>query len=1084
MEVPPSPRVFDNISSRVIDDLKVTIREGSKVQIAAASFSIYAYQLLKRELEQISGLDFLFTGEVFTKEKAAREAREFYIPRLKAERTLYGTDFEIKLRNELSQQAIAKECAEWIRRKVKFKSNISGENMMPFLSIENKEEREESAYSPLMNFTTADLGVDRGHNAYSTTVKVYAPQARNFIDTFKSIWNDSRKLTDVTETVLENITAAYKENSPELIYFIALYNIFNEFLEDLNADFLPNEATGFKSSQVWNKLYDFQRDAVIGCISKLEKHNGCILADSVGLGKTFSALGVIKYYESRNKNVLVLCPKRLGDNWNTFKGNYKNNPLLEDRLRYDVLYHTDLNRSQGESNGLDLFRINWENYDLVVIDESHNFRNGESLSGRRAEEGYENRYQKLMNKVIKSGVKTKVLMLSATPVNTRFTDLKNQLMLAAEGDSDNFDDSLNTDNPIDTIFREANAAFKVWSALDPEVRTTQKLLDMLHFDFFELLDSVTIARSRKHIEKYYQDEKLGQFPERLKPISHQPELTDLSGIDFNEIFSRIDKLNLDIYTPLKYVYPSKIEKYVDLSTRQGRAWQNREKGRNVLMITNLLKRLESSIHAFRLTTTGLWELVDVTLDNIDRYEHGNKNSIEIEHIDQTDFDAEDAEGEWTVGKKFKVDLVDIDYVSWRKKLAEDKAVLDELLSMIKPVAKAHDLKLRKLTEVLADKIEHPINPDNKKVIIFTAFADTAEYLYEALAESLKNNFGVNSALVTGAQPPKTTLENIDSDFNTILTLFSPQSKNRDVLFANSPGDIDILIATDCISEGQNLQDCDYLINYDIHWNPVRIIQRFGRIDRIGSQNSQIQLTNFWPNISLDEYINLKARVEGRMRLVNLTATGADNPIDTADNAELDYRKQQLEKIQKEVVDIEDMNGGVSIMDLGLNEFHLDLQELLKKYGEADHLPFGLHAVARATEEASQGVIFVLKNINEGVNIDKQNRLHPFYLVYVTATGEVAINHLKPKELLSKLRHLTKGYDTPNQDLVAKFNAETNGGKDMSYYTSKLTVAIQSMIDTKAAADIDSLFSAGGTTALQNDIKGLDDFELINFLIVR
>jgi len=1075
-----NPKFFDNVSTRVVDDLRMEINKDSKINIIAASFSIYAYRSLRKELSQIKELNFIFTGEVFTKEKVSREAREFYIPRLNTERSLYGTEFEVKLRNELNQQAIAKECADWIRSKVKFKSNISGEYMNPFLTIDN--EQVDVVYTPFNSFTTADLGEDRGKNAYSTTTKLPAPMSRQFFDTFESVWNDNKRLVDVTESVLENITAAYKENSPELIYFIALYNIFSEFLEDLNADFLPNEATGYKNSRIWNVLYNFQRDAVIGCISKLEKHNGCILADSVGLGKTFSSLGVIKYYESRNKNVLVLCPKRLSENWNTFKHNYKNNPLAEDRFRYDVLFHTDLNRERGLSNGIDLHNINWSNYDLIVIDESHNFRNGEH-STHANDDDYENRYQKLMNKVIKQGVKTKVLMLSATPVNTNFRDLKNQLMLAAEGDSNAFDGSLNLSNPVDKIFRDADSAFKNWTDLSPEERTTKKLLEMLNFDFFELLDSVTIARSRKHIEKYYSDSSLGKFPARLKPISHRPDLTDIEGVTFNRIFEYIDSLNLDIYTPLKYVLPSRISKYVDLSTLSGRSWANRETGRNVLMTTNLLKRIESSVYAFRLTAQRIYDLIDSTIDNIHKFEQGRGQMFEIDQADSSDLDADDSEVEY-VGKKFKVSLEDIDYVSWLDKLEKDKKILDELLTLVAPIIEDHDLKLKKLCDVVKNKINYPINGTNRKILIFTAFADTADYLYNALADRIYDDYGVHTAVVTGTRNPATTLKGVHADFNEILTCFSPKSKNRDVLFDKNPGDIDVLIATDCISEGQNLQDCDYLINYDIHWNPVRIIQRFGRIDRIGSQNAQIQLTNFWPNISLDEYINLKARVEGRMRIVNITATGNDNPIDQYDNAELEYRKRQLEKIQNEVVDLEDMNTGVSIMDLGLNEFHLDLQAMLKKYGDADHLPSGIHAIARGEQDTPRGVIFILKNINQGVNIDKQNRLHPFYLVYISENGNVEVNHLQPKELLDKLRHLTKGIETPHSDLVAQFNSETRDGKDMSKYTELLTEAIQSMINTKQEGDTDSLFSAGGTTALSGEIKGLDDFELINFLVIK
>lgn len=1083
-----TPKFFDNVTNRVIDDLKTTIRIGSKIDIAAASFSIYAYQLLKKELEQVEELNFLFTGEVFTSEKAQRESREFYIPRLNAERSLYGTDFEVKLRNELNQQAIAKECADWIRRKVKFKSNISGEHMSPFMAV--RADQSEAAYVPFNNFTTADLGADRGNSAYSVTTKIFAPASKQFIDTFESVWNEDEKIADVTESVLENITAAYKENSPELIYFAALYNIFSEFLEDLNADYLPNEATGFKNSVVWSKLYDFQKDAVIGCISKLEKHNGCILADSVGLGKTFSALGVIKYYESRNKNVLVLVPKRLKDNWNTFKGNYKNNPVAEDRLRYDVLFHTDMSREGGDSNGINLRDLNWGNYDLVVIDESHNFRNGESSTHRKeGDDEYENRYQKLMNRIIRDGVKTKVLMLSATPVNNKFTDLRNQLMLAAEGDSTRLDSSLGTENPVEKIFRDASAAFKAWNNLPPEDRTTSALLEMLHFDFFELLDSVTIARSRKHIERYYSLSDVGKFPKRLKPISERPELTDIDGVTFDEIFNRIDSLNMDVYTPMRYVFSSRLGKYVDLESAKGRSWANRETGRNVLMVTNMLKRLESSVYAFRKTSERMYDLIDAITDDIDRFEQGRASSTTVSqsNVNMVEYDDDPEEAEWTVGKDLKIDLADIDLVSWRAKLEEDKATLNDLLAMITPIADEHDLKLGRLLDIIRNKINNPINDNNKKLLIFTAFADTADYLYGELASKIKNEFGLNSAVVTGTRNPAMTIPTsrfVKPEFNTILTLFSPKSKGRDVLFDDNPGEIDILFGTDCISEGQNLQDCDYLINYDIHWNPVRIIQRFGRVDRIGSVNNVIQLTNFWPNISLDEYINLKARVEGRMRMVNLTATGNDNPIDEADNADLEYRKSQLEKIQNEVVDLEEMSGGVSIMDLGLNEFHLDLQELLKKYGDADALPFGIHAVARSTDDTPPGVIFVLKNVNHGVNIDRQNRLHPFYLVYITDDGQVAVNHLQSKELLGKLRLLGKGFDAPDADIVAKFNAETDNGKHMNKYSSLLGYAIESMISTKTQRDVDSLFSEGGTTALESVITGLDQFELINFLVIR
>lgn len=1079
------PKVLDNIHEKVIDDLKITMQKGSKVSIAAASFSIYAYESLKKELNNVDEFRFIFTGETFTKEKAPKEAREFYIPRLNRERSLYGADFEVRLRNELNQQAIAKECAEWIRKKAHFRSNISGEDMAPFMNIESCDKK--ATYNPFYNFTTAELGEDRGNNAYFTTIKVHAPHATQYINTFNQIWSDNDRLADVTDTVLENITAAYKENSPEFIYFIALYNIFSEFLEDIDETSLPNEAVGFKQSKVWNMLYNFQRDAVVGCITKLNRFGGCILADSVGLGKTFSALGVIKYFESRNQRVLVLCPKRLSDNWNTYKGNYKNNPLADDRLNYDVLYHTDLGREHGNSNGIDLNLINWGNYDLVVIDESHNFRNGEH-STHRNDEDYENRYQKLVRKIIKEGVNTKVLMLSATPVNIDFTDLKNQLMIAGGGDEHELSDKLKTGNSLSRIIRDANAAFQEWSNLEKEDRTTDKLLEMLSFDFFDLLDSVTIARSRKHIEKYYNETNLGTFPERRKPESFSPDLTDLEGIDFNTLFEYINRLNLDIYTPLKFVQKSRLAKYVDVESSEGKTWENREAGRNVLMVTNLLKRAESSIHAFRVTVERLNELIYGTIKSIDRFEQKRTDSDYFEFDDILDsikdIEDDDNDSDYSVGKEKKIDLGDIDRVRWREKLAEDHAILEELLERIRLITPEHDLKLQVLKKVISRKINSPINDNNKKIIIFTAFADTADYLYANLADILLEKYQLNSGIITGSRIPDTNCPGIRKDFNNILTCFSPVSKNRDAFGTELAGkNIDILIATDCISEGQNLQDCDYLINYDIHWNPVRIIQRFGRIDRIGSNNKQIQLVNFWPNVTLDDYINLKARVENRTKLISIAGAGGDILENT--DPDLEYRKTQLERLKEEVVDLEEMNSGVSIMDLGLNEFHLDLQELHKKYGDADNIPFGINATAAAIEnEAPAGVIYILKNINSDVNIDKQNRLHPFYLVYIRDNGGIFVNHLNPKSLLDKMRLLCKDRTIPNRSLVAQFNRETEDGKKMEKYSQLLSDAIRSIILVKEEKDVASLFKAGGTSALNNVISGLDDFELINFLVVK
>ncbi|MED9969121.1 MAG: helicase-related protein [Ruminococcus sp.] len=1076
-------KIFDNITEIVRDDMAQTIQKDSKVSVAAACFSIYAYNELKTQFESVDEFRFIFTSPTFITEKAEKQKREFYIPRQSREQSLYGTEFEIKLRNEMTQKAIAQECAEWIRKKARFKSNKTGENMGGFMTVDSLVEQ--VAYLPLNNFTTVDLGCERGNNSYNMVNRFEAPFSTQYMQLFDTLWNDNHKLQDVTDVIIDNITSVYNENSPEFIYFMVLYNVFSEFLDDISEDVLPNEATGFKQSKIWSMLYDFQKDAVLAIINKLEKYNGCILADSVGLGKTFTALAVVKYYENRNKTVLVLCPKKLSENWNTYKDNYINNPIASDRLNYDVLFHTDLSRNGGFSNGLDLDRLNWGNYDLVVIDESHNFRNGGEISG---EEGRENRYLRLMNRVVRAGVRTKVLMLSATPVNNRFNDLKNQMALAYEGDSALLNERLGTRKTIDEIFRQAQKSFNAWSKLKPESRSTEALLRTLDFDFFELLDSVTIARSRKHIEKYYDTTSIGQFPERLIPKSPRPSLTDLNdAINYNQIYEQLMLLSLCIYTPTNYIFPSKLSKYIDLNHNKGRnlTQSGREQGIKRLMSINLLKRLESSVYSFNLTLSRILALIKGTIDTINYFEKNGTAIIDTVDLSDNDFDIEDSNTDFfTVGKKVKIDLADMDYKTWRTELQQDADTLELLTLMVADITPEHDSKLQYLFHLLDDKMRNPINPGNKKVLIFSAFSDTAEYLYGHVSNYMKNKFGLDTAVITGTIDGKTTVKGIKPNLNNVLTCFSPISKGRDLLMPNSSAEIDILIATDCISEGQNLQDCDYLINYDIHWNPVRIIQRFGRIDRIGSRNKCIQLVNFWPDMTLDDYINLKARVETRMKISVMTSTGDDNPISPEEAGDLEYRKQQLKRLQNEVVDIEDMSTGISIMDLGLNEFRQDLLEYIKTHGDLSQKPKGLHAVVPSDDENPEGVIFVLRSINNKKVIDNQNRIHPFYMVYVDAYGEVVLDYTNPKKLLDTIRLLCKGKREPDMSLCRRFNADTNDGRNMSEVSQLLNDAINSIIDVKEESDLDSLFKPGGTSLLSESFKGIDDFELIDFIVVK
>ncbi|TKJ09710.1 ATP-dependent helicase [Halomonas sp. 15WGF] len=1083
--------MIDNINRLLGDDLKATVTPGARLKIAASCFSIYAFEALKKELSGVDSLQFIFTAPTFVPnevtDRLKKERREFFIPKSQRESGLYGTEFEIQLRNKLTQRAVARECAQWIRKKAQFRSNKTKAPMQPFMYIGGQEKA--AAYMPINGFTAVDLGYQQGNAVSNFVNRMDDPShVQMYLQLFDQIWHDPDKVEDVTAAICEHIESVYQENSPERIYFIMLYNIFRDFLEDVDEDVLPNELTGYRDTLVWNKLFNYQKDAATGIINKLETYNGCILADSVGLGKTFTALAVVKYYELRNKSVLVLCPKKLADNWRNYNSNLTTNIFAKDRFNYDVLCHTDLSRTSGESFGMPLNRVNWGNYDLVVIDESHNFRNNDVYKDR------ETRYQKLMNKVIRAGVKTKVLMLSATPVNNRFVDLRNQLALAYEGESDALGKHLKTNTSVEEIFRRAQKAFNAWSDLPPEQRTAASILKALDFDFFELLDSVTIARSRKHIQTFYDTTDIGHFPERRKPLSFHCPITERQDVaDLNEIFSQLSVLKLSVYAPISYILPSRLRKYEELYDTQveggkGKLRQaDRERSLQALMTTNLLKRLESSVAAFRLTLASLSGNITRTLEAIDAFESSGKAGQVGDYLDDIDaFDDDESFSgldEFTVGKKVQISLADMDLSSWRHDLAADLALIDNLLGSMQQVTPADDTKLQHLLKLINDKIDRPLNPGNRKVLIFTAFADTADYLYDNLAPmALKR--GLHVGKVTGSDAPKSTLRK-GYDFQSLLTLFSPRSKEKAIALPDEPGELDILIGTDCISEGQNLQDCDYLVNYDIHWNPVRIIQRFGRIDRIGSPNQQIQLVNYWPDISLDEYINLKERVENRMVIADVTATGDDNVL-TAKSSDIAYRKEQLKRLQNEVIELEDVKAGISITDLGLNDFRMDLLNYVKANGELDHVPFGMHAIVPAQPAVGlqPGVIFALRNIHESVNVNQQNRLHPYYLVYIGNDGEVIADHTEVKRLLDLIRSSCKGKDEPIRALCQLFNERTQDGRNMQPYSDLLSQAIRSMIEVKDEKDIDSLFGGGRTTALTTTIQGLDDFELIAFLVIE
>ena len=1073
---------IDNRSIRLGDELKKEIKPGSKVKIAAATFSMFAFQQLKEELETIVELKFIFTNPTFVTDETRVGYREYTIPKKEREQSIFGGRYELKLMNELTQKAIARECAEWIRKKARFKSiNIETDEMPNGMRIETDDDT--VAVDRLKNFDRKELGYDS--SLFKTTRHLYhAPLSLSYLDEFDSFWQNDEYFRDVTEEFLETLNLAHKEHSPEFLYYVMLYNLFSEFLEDINDDYIPNEQVGYKNTKLWKLLYDFQQDAVKSIISKLEKYNGCILADSVGLGKTFTALAVMTYYAYRGKRILVLCPKKLENNWNMYRHDYVNNPIYDRHLIYDVLYHTDLSRDKGTSNGIDLALNKWENYDLVVIDESHNFRNGGSSESDQAE-GRENRYSRLMNRIIKSGVPTKVLMLSATPVNNRFNDLKNQIALAYEGDVEQIDGKLDTQSSINDVFRNAQVAYNKWADLPAEERTTDKLLSTLDFDFFKVLDSVTIARSRKHIREFYDRKVIGDFPERLKPRNFEPDLT-VSDLDVNykKLYKLLDQLQLTIYQPSLYIYPSKREKYeITLSGNKANLTQlGRESGMKKLMMINLLKRLESSVAAFRYTLIDVVKsYVDETLKAISTYEQTGLDALSgVPVLNEDDFDIEDSNLDVFIGKKNRIALKDMDYRTWKLELEKDQAILLELEELIDQITPAEDKKLQTLYRLIDEKMTHPINEGNKKLIIFSAFATTTNYLYKHISQYVLETYGLHTAQISGTKGFETTLKTKHRDLNSLLTYFSPQSKDRNLLFPDDQREIDILIATDVISEGQNLQDADMMVNYDIHWNPVRIIQRFGRVDRIGSKNKFIQLVNFWPNIELDEYIDLKSRVESRMKISVLTSTADDNVLSSEEIEDNNYRKKQLERLRNEVVDLEEMSEGISIMDLGLEDYRMDLLKYLESHPELEKVPKGLQAILSVDKEEAEGAIFVLKNKDELRGRNQKNQLYPYYILYVNSEGDLVVSPEESKKILDLLGSLCRGKTQPLQALVNHYNRKTKDGKEMSGYSKLLQQAIEQLMEQDQLSTMDALFNFGSVNLMNTRIEGMDDFELICF----
>ena len=1056
-------------TERVIDALREWLAPGAAVDLMSPAFSLFAFAET-RDLFAKSGRCRILLGE----ESSLAGA-------------LFGGEDDIAARGRLQGRWLAKAASEWLKKNadIRHAATVPPQSLIVVSSDHGKR-----AVTGSCPFTTEGLGITPSGQLGLVQASDAEAEAAAFSKWFQTHWDALHRKAGAKEWLAGLLDEAAAQRAPSLLYFKFLFELFKDLGDELDEERIVKSATGIRNTIVWKKLFSFQRDGVVGAIDKLERIGGCIIADSVGLGKTFEALAVIKYYELRNDRVLVLCPKRLRDNWTLYKANDRRNVLAGDRLNYDVLNHTDLSRDGGLSGDIDLSHINWGNYDLVVIDESHNFRNKATHKNR------DTRYDHLMNRVIKAGVKTKVLMLSATPVNNRLADLKNQIAFMTEGD----DLALAGQGiqSIEATIRKAQTQFNRWLDLAPDDRRPARLMDMLGFDYFKLLDMLTIARSRKHVQRYYGTAETGQFPERLAPVNIKADV-DLAGEfrPIREINNEIRRLTLGAYAPLRYVFPHKQAAYDEKYSTKIRGGQSsfrqvdREESLIHLLRVNILKRMESSVASFALTIKRQLADVEALLAKIDAHDE----AVEEMAIDDIDVDDPSFEA-LLVGRKVKVLLQDVDRVRWRQDLIEDRNRLATLLSAARAVTADRDAKLDALKQVLSQKVHRPINADNRKMLLFTAFADTAEYLYREIAPWASKTLGVNVAVVSGTGANKTTLPGLRSDMSTILSAFSPRSKERPQEMAGE-GEIDLLIATDCISEGQNLQDCDYLVNYDIHWNPVRIIQRFGRIDRIGSPNDRIQLVNFWPNMELDEYLDLESRVSGRMVLLDVSATGEENVIEfQAGNQmnDLEYRRAQLQKLQDAVIDLEDLSSGVSIADLTLNDFRIDLAGYLRDNREQlEGLPLGTYAVvpvphnqaANGDAAIPPGAIFCLRAVGEAARkaAEPGYPLSPHFMVHVGEDGEVLLPYTQAKQVLDRLKKLSIGRDMPDSEACRRFDQATRVGRDMEPYQKLLSRAVASVVGKSEERAVASLFSPGGTHALKGEFAGINDFEVVAFLVV-
>lgn len=1001
---------------------------------------------------------------------------------------------KLSLSAGLRKSAAAFRCAKWIRERVEVRS-IRRAGLLHGKLYHVHDGRRDHAMVGSSNFTLKGLGFSDEPNIELNLIVDGDRDRDDLLRWFNELWTDDALTEDVQNEVLARLEQLYQHKSPEFVYFKTLYHLFADFLADQTIEEEQLSDARFTETAIWQMLFEFQRDGVLAVLSKLDRFGGCVLADSVGLGKTFVALAAIKRFELRGQRVLVLCPKKLRDNWTEFlkQNNSEMNPLLADNFTYTVLSHTDLTRAGGKVGDVDLSRVDWGNYGLVVIDESHNFRNASRSKTGEGATSSRTRYERLIDDVIKAGANTKVLMLSATPVNNDFSDLKSQLDLILASKEDAFAE-LGVNN-LATVIGDARRKFKDWIKAGSKDRDA--LIGRLPPALFNLLDGVTIARSRQHIKRHYAESmaKIGAFPKRDRPQSVFSQIdTEGDFPAFAHVHDEINVLRLALYNPINFVRSEHRHLYdpggnFDQGTR--------ERFLIGIIKSGLLKRLESSVHSFAASMTRLCQRIDRRLGELQAFEEGRAQIVtDTDVLEEAEGD-EELEAAFEVGGALKFNLAHMDVERWARELSEDRDRLHALHLSSIAITPARDSKLGDLRKLIAEKAANPtINRAgefNRKIIVFTAFSDTAEYLYEQLMPFAKE-LGLHTALVTGGGETRSTLGK--ARYQDILTNFAPRAKNRMGMKAlPQDTEIDLLIATDCISEGQNLQDADRLVNYDIHWNPVRLIQRFGRIDRIGSLNDTIRMINFWPTPDLNHYIRLKDRVEARMALVDLSATGDDNILAEAKEAaeaDLQWRDKQLLRLKDEVFDLEDGQEGVTLAEFSLEDFRADLLQFSREHQQAlKDAPIGINAIVPNVVGSSNmdpGVIFCLKRRGEVASETRATvgGLDPFFLVYARTDGSIRQGYTSPKTILDAMRALCVGRTEPFEALCQAFDAETQAGDDMAAYDSMARAAVDSIRGSYAGRALGALAATRGGKIADEHAQPRDesDFELITWLIIR